>query len=78
MSEKTMIERVTEAVKAAICSAGDDDFYPFIAKAAIEAMRTPTEAVLVEIADSMGGHSGTWDAERVWQAGIDEALRDQT
>lgn len=74
MSED-MVERVGKAIEAAWDSGcGFDD----LARAAIEAMRTPTPAMLMAgrkriAADMLGEHCGP-DTEKAYQAMIDAAL----
>jgi hypothetical protein len=70
MSE--MVERVTgriqEALREIACGENDSPVYEHIARAAIEAMREPTEG-MVEAA---------WKCqavEQIWPAMIDECLR---
>jgi len=68
MSE--MIERVRDAIYDAAagdpnCSGVSDRLAVLLARAAIEAMREPTEAML-----------GEWDyGLEIWQSMIDEALK---
>lgn len=77
MSE--MVERVACAVGDAIEGREIDPFlypeafdhYEKIARAAIAAMREPTETMWDHGASNMQWHSAT----RVWQAMIDEALK---
>lgn len=69
----SMIEKVARAMCEADNGAGYDarwDFYIPMAKAAIHAMRDPTEAMLD------AGHSQTDFAGDAWQSMIDAALEE--
>lgn len=73
MSE--MIERIAKAIKAkawAIDLPLRDEECSEIARAAIEAMREPTNAMMFAPPDVQFGPA---DAEFVWHCMIDEALR---
>jgi hypothetical protein len=77
MSE--MVDRVAEALKTAYRAGGrhspnpqlDDDIDAYIARAAIAAMREPTQAMV----DAPGNPYNRHEFENNWKAMIDEALR---
>lgn len=84
-----MIEKVAIAIEiAAKCrpyGLYDYSSYKYIAKAAIEAMREPTEEMIEAIDDSFDWDSsdtnGSWfiksaDPKAAWIAGIDAVLKD--
>lgn len=79
----TMIERVARAQAEVIfgkgCPLDDDDYVR--ARAAIEAMREPTDA-MVDAGfdagdDTVQGYSENADPQDTWQAMIDAALNEQ-
>lgn len=89
-----MVERVAAAIERANDSAPSfgmkvSDIIKLMARAAIEAMREPTERMALA-GDGVGryqhcdGEDGNWhewyehDPEEVWQAMIDEALKSNT
>ena len=72
MSE--MVERVAKAIKRGIA---DDLPSADIARAAIEAMREPTEAMLHAGYDGLGREAAQYTGpEDVWPRMIDAALKD--
>jgi hypothetical protein len=85
MSE--MVERVAKALSIVdgnhpdACSNDEEEIpawklYVKDARAAIEAMREPTEAMLNEAVGALDSHNvGSHEANIVWQAMIDEALK---
>jgi hypothetical protein len=80
MSE--MIKRVAAALTAAFEAQGrvfNDNEVDWLAEAAIEAMREPTEAMLMAPGEPYGGNvpreDGLAARRTAWQAMIDEALK---
>lgn len=87
MTETTMLEHVARAI--CIRRGGDPDTeityqngspsvllwqdYEDDARAAIEAMRTPTDEML----DAINAHAGSIAPEYAWESGIDAALSEQ-
>ena len=70
----SMIERVARALLVADRSAITPDYYQRMARAAIEAMREPTEAMLDAGVNFRERNART---EQIWQAMIDEALKEK-
>lgn len=73
-----MVERVEEAIREALVSAPSRDHDPvahstFIARAVLQAMREPTEAMLDAGWRVIGPMEGV-APDSIWQAMIDEAL----
>ena len=71
MMTDTMIEQVARALLVADRSAITPDYYQRMARAAIEAMREPTEAMLDAGVNFRERNART---EQIWQAMIDAAL----
>ena len=79
MSED-MVERVAEAIDAAMSDAAGFERERAIAgaRAAIEAMREPTEEMAIAGAIGIGGHMPSpLDAADAWRAMIDAALQER-
>jgi len=74
MMPDSMIERVARALLVADRSAITPDYYQRMARAAIEAMREPTEAMLDAGVNFRERNART---EQIWQAMIDEALKEK-
>jgi len=70
----SMIERVARALLVADRSAITPDYYQRMARAAIEAMREPTEAMLDAGVNFRERNART---EQIWQAMIDAALKEK-
>lgn len=69
MKQATMIERVARA----IAKADATDSYEELARAAIEAMRDPTDTMM----DAINEHAGSIAPEYAYQDAIDAALNEQ-
>ena len=74
MMTDTTIERVARALLVADRSAITPDYYQRMARAAIEAMREPTEAMLDAGVNFRERNART---EQIWQAMIDAALKEK-
>ena len=74
MMTDTMIEQVARALLVADRSAITPDYYQRMARAAIEAMREPTEAMLDAGVNFRERNART---EQIWQAMIDAALKEK-
>ena len=74
MMTDSMIERVARALLVADRSAITPDYYQRMARAAIEAMREPTEAMLDAGVNFRERNART---EQIWQAMIDAALKEK-
>jgi hypothetical protein len=74
MMPDSMIERVARALLVADRSAITPDYYQRMARAAIEAMREPTEAMLDAGVNFRERNART---EQIWQAMIDAALKEK-
>ena len=75
-----MIERVRDAIEMAIHQAGGFEFMSAddgnsVARAAIEAMREPSDAMAEAIWHETGDPCWKENAVKAWKAGIDEALK---
>lgn len=76
MSE--ILERVAEAIIANLPPEGQHMDYTATARAAIAAMREPTDAMISYGAGALGDHMDNEDcktAEYIWRTMIDEALK---